>query len=84
MIMQLVATQKVKPICIKQIPQKKPNEHKKTKVQAKQKVKLLKIITISNTSVMAKSLKLLTAHLHEFHLMGMKFVIDGQDSILPL
>ena len=35
-------------------------------------------------SITKLSSQLLTALLQEFHLMGMKFVIDGQDSILPL
>ena len=40
-----------------------------------------KKVFISITKV---SSQLLTALLQEFHLMGMKFVIDGQDSIIPL
>ena len=35
-------------------------------------------------SITKVSSQLLTALLQEFHLMGMKFVIDGQNSIIPL
>ena len=35
-------------------------------------------------SITKLSSQLLTALLQEFHLMGMKFFIDGQDSIIPL
>ena len=56
------------------------NTKNTTNVQAKLKVKLLK--KILNTKI--SSSQLLTATVEVFHLMGMKFVIDGHYSLFML